>query len=199
MNSVYLRQLAVAAVLIFFVCGTAVAWDENIKRVPIPGGLTADTLPDARNTGARLYAAYCSQCHSLPSPRMHAKTDWPKHFEKMMDHVKLLAVTAPDIRMPADRDKQEIVSYLQSNGFIGLAEYGSLLTEPEGFNIAWYCSACHAVPDPIQFPAKGATQLSVKEWHLVVDRMNDYRKQQGREEMSVSDRKLIVDFLTKKR
>lgn len=201
MNPVYLRQLTVtvAAVLLFFACGTAVAWDENIKQVAIPGGLTADTLPDAQSKGAKLFASYCSRCHSLPSPRMHSTSDWAMRFEKMMDHVKLLAGTVPGIKMPAENEKREIVVYLQKMGFIGLAEYAPLLTEPEGFKVAWFCSACHAVPDPIQFPAKGATQLSAKEWHLIVDRMNAYRKKQGREVMSDADNKTIVDFLTKKR
>lgn len=199
MNPVYLRQLAVTTVLLFFVFGTAVAWDDSIKQVAIPGGLTADTLPDAQSKGAKLFASYCSRCHNLPSPRMHSRADWPMRFGKMMDHVKLLAVTAPDIKIPNENEQQEIVTYLQKMGFIGLAEYAPLLTRPEGFKVAWYCSACHAVPDPIQFPAKGATQLSAKEWHLVVDRMNVYRKKQGREEMSVSDRNSIVDFLTKSR
>ncbi len=199
MNPVYLRQLVVAAALLFLACGPAVAWDKNIKQVAIPGGLTADTLPDAQSKGAKLFASYCSQCHSLPSPRMHSTADWPMRFEKMIDHVRLLAGTAADIRMPIGNDKQVIVSYLQKMGFVGLAEYAPLLTEPEGFNVAWYCSACHAVPDPIQFSAQGATQLSAAEWHMVIDRMNVYRKKQGRDEVSVSDRDLIVNFLTKKR
>ena len=199
MNPVYLRQLTVAVAWFLFTCGTAVAWDENIKQVAIPGGLTAATLPDAQNKGAKLFAAYCGKCHSLPSPRMHSKSDWPMRFEKMMDHVRLLAGTAPGIKMPVENEKREIVAYLQKMGFIGLAEYAPLLTEPEGFKVAWFCSACHAVPDPIQFPAKGATQLSAKEWHLIVDRMNVYRKKQGREVMSEADNKAIVNFLTKNR
>lgn len=199
MNSVCLRQLASVTALLFFVCGSAVAWEGDIKRVPIPGGLTAKTLPDANSKGAKLFASYCGQCHSLPSPRMHSRADWPMRFGKMMDHVKLLAGADPGIKIPTGNEKQEIVSYLEEMGFIGLAEYAPLLTKPEGFKVAWYCSACHAVPDPVQFPAKGATQLSAKEWGLVIDRMNAYRKQQGREEMSVSDRNSIVDFLTKNR
>ena len=199
MNPVYLRQLTVAVAWFLFTCGTAVAWDENIKQVAIPGGLTAATLPDAQNKGAKLFASYCGKCHSLPSPRMHSKSDWPMRFEKMMDHVRLLAGTAPGIKMPVENEKQEIVAYLQKMGFIGLAEYAPLLTEPEGFKVAWFCSACHAVPDPIQFPAKGATQLSAKEWHLIIDRMNAYRKKQGREVMREADNKGIVNFLTKNR
>lgn len=168
-------------------------------RVAIPGGLTADTLPDAKSKGAKLFALYCSSCHSLPSPRMHSRSDWPARFEKMMDHFRLMAGAAPDIKMPADNEKEEIVSYLKKNGFIGLDAYAPLLVEPDGFNVAWFCSACHAVPDPIQFPAKDAVQLSAKEWRLVVDRMNTYRKNQGREILSDADKELVVKFLTKKR
>ena len=200
MNPNYLRLLTGAIVLFFFTCGTAVAWEKNIKRVAIPGGLTADQLPDAKSKGAQLFASYCSKCHSLPSPRMHASSDWPMRFEKMMDHSVMIAGAAPDNKMmPGASEKAEIVAYLQKNGFVGLSAYAPLLTEPEGFNVAWYCSSCHAVPDPTQFPAKDAPQLTAKEWGLIVDRMNTYRKNQGREMMSDSDKKLMVNFYTKKR
>jgi cytochrome c5 len=199
MNSNRLSQAVAAIVLLYSACSMAAAWEENIKQVDIPGGLAANRLPDSQSSGAKLFAQYCSKCHNLPSPRMHAATDWPARFEKMMDHVNLLAGAAPGIKMPADGEKKEIVAYLQKNGFVGLATYAPLLAEPEGFNVAWFCSACHAVPDPIQFPAKGATQFSAKEWGMIVDRMNAYRKNQGREAMSDADRKGVVDFLTKKR
>jgi len=199
MNPIYFRQLTAVVALFFFVCGAAVAWEDNIKQVDIPGGLTADKLPDAKSKGAKLFALHCSKCHSLPSPRMHSATDWPMRFEKMMDHFRLIAGSVTGLKTPADNEKEEIVSYLKKNGFVGLTAYAPLLVEPEGFNVAWFCSACHAVPDPIQFPAKGSIQLSAKEWNLIVDRMNTYRKKQGREMMSNSDKKSIVDFLTKKR
>ena len=199
MNSNGFRLITAAIALFFFTCSTAFAWDKNMGRVAIPGGLTADTLPDSKSKGAKLFALYCSSCHSLPSPRMHSRSDWPLRFEKMMDHFRLMAGAAPDIKMPADNEKEEIVSYLKKNGFIGLDTYAPLLVEPDGFNVAWFCSSCHAVPDPIQFPAKDAVQLSAKEWRLVVDRMNTYRKNQGREILSDADKELVVKFLTKKR
>lgn len=194
-----LRLIAAAVALFFSTCAMAAAWEGKVKQVAIPGGLAADRLPDSQSKDARLYASYCSKCHSLPSPRMHSTSDWPVRFEKMMDHVKLMAEAAPDIKLPADNEKVGMVSYLQKNGFVGLPAYAPLLTEPEGFNVAWFCSACHAVPDPIQFPAKGATQLTANEWSMIVDRMNTYRKKQGREMMSESDKKLVVDFFARKR
>ena len=196
----YSSLLTGAILLFFFTCGTAMAWEKNTKRVAIPGGLTARELPDAKSKGAQLFASYCSKCHDLPSPRMHSSSDWPIRFEKMLGHAVMIAGTAPDSKMmPADKEKAAILSYLQTNGFVGLAAYAPLLTEPDGFNVAWYCSSCHAVPDPVQFRAIDATQLTAKEWGLIVDRMNTYRKKQGREIMSDSDKNSIVDFYAKKR
>ena len=111
-------------------------------------------------------------------------------FERMMDHAKLMAGSSSAVRMPADKEKKEIVSYLEKNGFRGLPANSPLRGEPQLFNVIWFCSVCHAIPDPDQFPAK--------EWGKIVDRMNSYRKMQGRDEMSNSDRKRILNFLEKK-
>ena len=192
MNLKVLRLIMVLA--IFFNCSSsiAVAWEKNIKRIVIPSfGLTADQLPDPQSKGAMLFASYCSQCHNLPSPKMHSTDDWPVRFEKMMDHAILIAGTSPDVKTPAEKEKEEIVSYLVKNGFRGLPANSPLRAEPEAFNVLWFCSVCHAVPDPDQFPAK--------EWGRIVDRMNGYRKKQGREEMGSSDRKAVINFLAKKR
>ena len=188
-NSV--RLLTVAAILLIFTCGTAVAWEKNVKQVAIPGGVVADRLPYPQSEGAKLFAQYCSKCHNLPSPRMHSSSDWPMRFEKMMDHAVLMAGTAPDIKMPTGDEKATIISYLQKNGFAGVPGNAPVLGEQGAFNVVWFCSACHAVPDPAQF--------SAKEWRKIVERMNTYRKRQGRDVMSNSDKKAIVAFLGKKR
>jgi len=103
----------------------------------------------------------------------------------------LLAGASPNIKIPVDKERGEIVSYLVMNGFRGLPANSLLRGEPQAFNVMWYCSVCHAMPDPDQFPAK--------EWSKIVDRMNSYRKLQGREEMSNSDRKEVINFLVKVR
>ncbi len=188
----FLRLITVVSILFHCSSSMAGAWDKNIKRIVIPSfGLTADQLPDPQSKGAVLFASYCSQCHNLPSPKMHSTNDWPVRFEKMMDHALLMAGASPGVKTPADKEKKEIVSYLEKNGFRDLPANSPLRAEPEAFNVVWFCSVCHAVPDPDQFPAK--------EWSKIVDRMNSYRKKQGREEMSNSDRKGIINFLAKKR
>ncbi len=191
MNLNFLRLITVVSSLFYFSDSTAGAWGKDIKRIVIPFGLTADQMPDPQSKGAALFASYCSQCHNLPSTKMHSADDWPMRFEKMMDHAMLLAGTSPDVKTPAGKEKEEIVSYLGKNGFRGLPANSPLRGEPQAFNVLWFCSVCHAVPDPDQFPAK--------EWGKIVGRMNSYRKKQGREEMSNSDREIIVNFLAKKR
>ena len=191
MNLGFLRLIIVLGILFQFSDGMAAEWEKGINRVAIPGGLTADQLPDPRSNGAVLFVTYCSQCHKLPSPRMHSTADWPMRFEKMMDHAMLMAAASPDVKLPDDKEKKEIVSYLEKNGFRGLPANALLRGEPQAFNVMWFCSVCHAMPDPDQFPAK--------EWGKIVDRMNNYRKKQGREEMTSSDRKEVINFLTRVR
>lgn len=188
----FLRLITVVSLLFHFSTSAAGEWEKGTKRIVIPTfGLTADQLPDHQSKGAVLFASYCSQCHNLPSPKMHSSGDWPVRFEKMMDHAILMSGTSTAIKIPVDKEKKEIVSYLEKNGFRGLPANSPLRGEPQVFNIIWFCSVCHAVPDPDQFPAK--------EWAKIVDRMNGYRKKQGREEMSNSDRELVINFLSRKR
>ncbi len=191
MNLNFLRLITVVGFLFCFGSSAAGEWGKDIKRIVIPFGLTADQLPDPQSKGAALFASYCSQCHNLPSPRMHSTGDWPMRFEKMMDHALLMAGASSDVKIPVDKEKKEIVSYLEKNGFRGLPANSPLRGEPQVFNVIWHCSVCHDVPDPDQF--------SAKEWGKIVDRMNIYRKKQGREEMNNTDRKAVINFLAKKR
>lgn len=199
MNLDFLRLMTIAVFFFYFNNSMADAWGKDVKRIVIPFSSAADKLPDSQSKGAKLYANYCSQCHNLPSPRMHSADEWPLRFEKMMDHVRLIAGTSArykagdssSVKMPAYTEKEEIVSYLGKNGFRELPANSPLLGEPQAFNVLWYCSVCHAVPEPEQFPAD--------EWGNIVDRMNNYRRKQGRDEMSDADRKAIVNFLARKR
>ena len=187
----FLRLTIVLGILLHFSSVTAAEWGKDVKKIVLPFGLSADQLPDAKSKGAELYATYCSQCHNLPSPKMHSANDWPMRFEKMMDHATQMAGASPGVKTPAKKEKKEIVSYLQKNGFRGLPANSPILREPQAFNLLWFCSVCHAVPDPKQFPPE--------QWDKIVDRMNGYRKTQGREEMSSNDREMVIHILVKKR
>lgn len=191
MNPGFLRLITIASFFFYFNDSMAGEWRKDIKRIVIPFSLTAEQLPNPKSKGATLFVSYCGQCHNLPSTKMHSSRDWPMRFEKMMDHALFMAGASPDVKIPAGKEKEEIISYLGKNGFRELPANSPLLGEPESFNVLWFCSVCHAIPDPNQF--------SANEWGKIVDRMNSYRKNQGREEMSNADRKAIVDFLAKKR
>ncbi len=185
----FVRLVMVLGMLFHFSGSMAGEWGKDTKRIVIPFGLAANQLPDPQSKGATLFASYCSQCHNLPSPRMHSTDDWPLRFETMMDHAVVMAGASPAIKMPADKEKTEIVVYLAKNGFRGLPADSPLRGEYQVFNIIWFCSVCHAVPDPSQYPAK--------EWGKIVDRMNGFRKKQGRDEMSSADRTAVINFLAK--
>lgn len=189
MNPSSLRLIIVLGVLCLFSSTAGAAWEKGVKKITIPFGLSASQLPDPQSNGATLFASYCSQCHNLPSPRMHSTDDWPMRFEKMMDHAMLMAGTSSGVKLPADKEKGEIIAYLVRNGFKGLPADSPLRGEYQVFNIIWFCSVCHAVPDPSQYPAK--------EWAKIVDRMNGFRKKQGRDEMSNADRNAVINFLAK--
>lgn len=191
MSSGCLRWIMLAVFLFCSGGSMAAEWGKDVRRIVIPFGLTAGQLPDSQSRGAVLLASYCSQCHNIPNPKMHSAGDWPMVFEKMMGHALLMAGAAPDVRTPADTEKKEIVSYLERNGFRELPASSPLLGDPRAFNLVWFCSVCHAVPDPDQFPAE--------EWGSIVDRMNGHRKKQGREEMGHADRKAVMKILTGKR
>lgn len=190
MNPGFLRLIMTLAFLLCFGSSTAGEWGKDLRRIIIPSGLTADQLPDPQSKGAVLFASYCSQCHNLPNPKMHSAGDWSMTFEKMMGHATLMAGALPDVKLPADKEKKEIVSYLEKNGFRDLPANSPLLEDPQAFSVIWFCSVCHAVPDPEQFPAK--------EWGKIVDRMNGHRKKQGRDEMSSADRKMIINIFAEK-
>ena len=191
MKPEFLRMVLALALLFHFGSSTAGEWGKDVKRIVIPFGVTANQVPDPQSKGAALLASYCGQCHDLPSPKMHSAGDWHMRFEKMMDHATLMAGSSTAVKTPADKEKKEIVAYLEKNGFRDLPANSPLRAEPKVFSVIWFCSVCHAVPDPDQFPAH--------EWGSIVDRMNVYRKKQGREEMSHSDRMEVINFLSKKR
>jgi len=108
MNLNFLRLITVVIFLFHFGNSTAGEWGKDIKRVVIPFSLTADQLPDPQSKGAALFGSYCSQCHNLPSTKMHSADDWPMRFEKMMDHAMLMAGASPGVKIPAGKDKEWI-------------------------------------------------------------------------------------------
>ena len=69
----------------------------------LPPGIEPHNLPESESQGARVLSTYCSECHNLPSPRMHTAEDWPRVASRMLIRERMMAgmrgmmmqVTAP--------------------------------------------------------------------------------------------------------
>lgn len=110
-----------------------------------PAGVAPGDLPEPTSRGARLLAAYCTQCHSLPAPTAHSATDWPSVARRMWLRMEWL----PDslgVKVPTNAERYEILQYLTVNA---LRVSGSELPAGRGREaFALICSRCHALPDP---------------------------------------------------
>lgn len=67
------------------------------------------SLPEGRGRDA--FERVCSQCHTLPDPRIHSPADWATVFLRMERNMERMKV-AP----PSSDDAGEVLSYLQAVG-----------------------------------------------------------------------------------
>ncbi len=160
-------------------------------KLVIPGELAAKTLPEPESEGAKLFSRFCSQCHNLPNPKMYSSDEWPMMFNRMMSHAKSMAGIRKEIVVPDNEERDKIVTYLKRNGLKAISLEDPYLKNIEAFQYVWFCSTCHALPDPAQH--------SASEWKAVIERMERYRKEQDREPMTESEKEKILKFLTKVR
>jgi cytochrome c5 len=110
-----------------------------------PPGVTAADLPDPNSRGAGLTNQYCGQCHNIPSPQMHAATDWPGIARRMWLRMELLPSTL-GVKVPTAAERFAILDYLNTNA---LKVSGSTLPPGPGREaFSQVCSRCHALPDP---------------------------------------------------
>ena len=65
-------------------------------------------LPDQQSKQAQLYQQYCSQCHALPSPRVHTAQEWPSVVARMKQTMATQGKELPD-----NEQLEEILGYLQ--------------------------------------------------------------------------------------
>ena len=75
--------------------------------------------PPARNSqGGKLFARFCKQCHTLPSPSAHNAEEWPTVANRMFRMMDDMAGHTRNIAIPSLADQEEIIEYLkaQSSG-----------------------------------------------------------------------------------
>lgn len=79
------------------------AYLEAYALKPIsPGALGSPNSP-----GAVAFRNTCSQCHALPSPKLHTASDWPAVVRKMQSYAKQMSK-----KQISNQEAKEIESYL---------------------------------------------------------------------------------------
>jgi len=117
----------------------------------MPPGLMPDQLPDAGGQGAALMQNYCTQCHELPGPGRHTAEEWPQVLERMlvvMDVADRFGGLLGNVKTPTFNERDQLRSYLVLHALKPMAQ------KPQGIGASAYeshCSACHALPDPVQY------------------------------------------------
>lgn len=164
---------------------------REMMRGVVPSTITPDELPDPQGRGAGLLTAYCTQCHALPSPRMHSAGEWPVVVARMMMRMRMMSrmpMMAGDISAPTADEEAALLDYLKAHGLreaspamIGRSQAAGAQT------FASVCSRCHALPDPAQH--------TPDEWSGVVERMQRNKQEMGKPPMTQDEQREIVDFL----
>ena len=161
--------------------------EERVKKIIIPEGLSGTEIPESDSRGGKFFAMYCNQCHNLPNPAMYSSDEWPEVFERMAGHAQTIRGSMKGIILPSVDEKREIISYLQRNGLKAIPKNDPSLRSSEAFQFVWFCSTCHAAPDPASH--------TTDEWRDVVKRMDGYRKDWGRSSMTSAEMDQILEFL----
>jgi len=132
----------------------------GMMDTPLPRGIDPAELPEPRSAGARLVAHYCTQCHEMPVPGMHAAQAWPTVVNRMRRHMQMM----PTVKVPTAEELATLILYLQKHALKPMDKnrYTDLNTD-SGKLFETTCSQCHAVPDPKQHTAD--------EWPIVIQRM----------------------------
>ncbi len=69
-----------------------------------------DNYDDLDSQESAQFQATCAQCHTLPSPAMHAASEWPRTVLRMKQHMEITGKLKPD-----EEQTQLIVTYLQKH------------------------------------------------------------------------------------
>jgi len=116
----------------------------------VPSGVTAEDLPDPRSPGAILTVSFCTQCHALPSPRMHAAPEWPAVVARMTERMRMMArmqgMMMGTIRAPTRQQETSLLQYLQEHAMQAAPSAIMESDAPGSPTFLRVCSRCHAPP-----------------------------------------------------
>lgn len=136
---------------------------------------------------------YCTQCHNLPSPKMHAAEDWPRVAGRMLARERMMAGMRGmmmSVKTPTPQEEEVLLQYLKTHAMRALAP--GTVPEPDSPGAALFqqtCSQCHALPDPKQHTAS--------EWPAVVERMRKNMEVMGKPVILDKQRNEIVSYLSR--
>lgn len=151
-----------------------------------PPGVEPATLPDPASPGALELQRFCVACHALPSPNMHAPSDWPGVLRRMWLRMGLID-PALGVGVPEVGDRLVLLRYLMANGLQVAAM--ALPDLPGRRTFEETCDRCHALPDP--------RQHSPMDWYVVVERMSGHARDLLGGELTSEQIREIVLFLEK--
>ncbi len=158
----------------------------------LPTGFRAEQLADQSSAGATLFIKTCSQCHELPSPKMHTPQEWPPVVDRMLQRLRTREELNPGtevLLMPSKEEAEHIADYLT---FHGDNKNTFLLTDatPAAVLYRERCSQCHLLPHPVQ--------QTPDEWVSVVDRMQDHMRRAQKNPLTDQEKRTILEFLKRK-
>lgn len=157
----------------------------------LPPGIEPHNLPEPESQGARVLSTYCSQCHNLPSPRMHTAEDWPRVASRMLMRERMMAGMRGmmmQVTAPTSQEEESLMQYLKTHALQALVSGTAPAPGAVGaVPFQQTCSQCHALPNPKQHVAS--------EWLAVVERMQRNMSAMGRRPMTDQEAKDILAYL----
>ncbi len=184
---------------------------QQMMRTMMPGvvppGIQPERLPDSGSEGAKLTAEYCAQCHNLPSPLMHAASEWPGVAERMFRRMAMCSQMSGkgmmgkmggmgmngttgmmNMKAPSTREQDVMLAYLKKHSLMSIRPDAIPSPRTEGALLfVATCIQCHALPDPKQHTAQ--------EWPQVVARMRQNMVTMGKSNPSEATTQAITRFL----
>ena len=157
----------------------------------LPPGIKPQDLPEPESRGAKLLSTYCTQCHNLPSPRMHTAADWSRVAGRMLMRERMMAGMRGmmmQVKAPTSQDEEALLQYLKTHALQALVP--GAVPAPDAPGAALFqqtCAQCHALPDP--------KQRAASEWSAVVERMRQNMIAMGRREITDKEARDITAYL----
>ncbi len=154
----------------------------------LPPGIKPENLPEPDGRGAKLLTHYCTQCHDLPSPRMHTAEEWPSITGRMFTRMSMMSGMM-DIENPSSEEQLLIVAYLKDHSLKSVAP--DMLPFPESKGAILFketCTQCHALPDP--------TLHTAQDWGAVVERMRGNMQAMGKRVITDQEKTEIGAYLS---